>query len=318
MKAFIIKTLLFSVLLLSCLLLSLFFIKDNHAENSILGAIKDKQALLRAGKGQRIIFVGGSNLSFGLNSQQIEKQFNQPVINMGLNVGLGLRFILDDVKRYIHKGDLVVVVPEYECFYSANFYGEMELVSTLFDVVPNEKTLIGQQQWLHLLKYLPVYSAIKIKNFIFSLISKTTPTRPIDIYSRYSFNKYGDAFLHWEMPDQSFLIAQKSNTQISICPDVIPYLKEFKTHLYQQQAQLLLLPPVIEKNSFENMENSINTINLVLHKNGIPFFSHPKTYMYSKHYFFNSYYHLNKKGALRRTHQLIDDIDYFLNANKRK
>src|SRR2546423_1051105 len=79
-----------------------------------MSAAIDKENLIRNTPQPRVIFVGGSNLAFGLNSLLIQRRLGRSVVNMGLSAGLGMRFMLAEVRPHLRPGDLVVVVPEYE------------------------------------------------------------------------------------------------------------------------------------------------------------------------------------------------------------
>jgi len=305
------KTFLFNILLLTCLtililVLSLFFIPDKASQSSILGALPDKHNVLQKIDSKKIIIVGGSNVSFGMDSKKLEEQFKEPVINMGIHAGLGLEFIINDMKPYIKKGDQIILIPEYEHFYTDDFYGDMELVSMVFDIEPNSKHLLNQKQWFHLLKYMPTYSAKKIKNYIPSLLNNKTQI--VDIYHRNSFNANGDAYIHWELPNQTYSSAPINSGNEHLNADVIPFLKEFKLYVNQQGATLYLFPPVIEQASFDHQKMIITKIAEELKNNDIAFVTEPKNYCYNKILFFNSYYHLNKIGVDKRTQQLINDL----------
>jgi len=308
MKGFLLKITCLLLLILLLLAGSLFFIPDFVSKNSILGGLLDKHETLKKIKTEKIIFVGGSNISFGLDSKKIAAEFNKPVINMGVHAGMGLEFIMNDVKSYIHKGDVVVLVPEYENFYTDNFYGEMELVSVLFDVDPSGRNLVDWKQWQHLLKYMPTYAAKKIKNYIASPFQKQDLAREIDIYDRRSFNEYGDAYIHWALPDQNYLPAKKNKGDEKIDTYVISFIKDFKNYTESKGATLVLLPPVIESQSYDNQANIIDQITVSLISNSISFSVEPNKYRFSFEYFFNSYYHLNKKGVDKRTQLVIDDL----------
>ncbi|MBI3518183.1 MAG: hypothetical protein HY062_02340 [Bacteroidetes bacterium] len=288
------------------LVLSLFFIPDNITTYSILAALPDKHESLKKIHKRKIILLGGSNVSFGINSSKLEEAFHKPVINLGVHAGLGLEFIVNDSKPYIHKGDTIILMPEYEHFYTENFYGEMELVSMIFDIEPASKQLINRIQWQHLFKYLPTYSAKKLKNYIPSLLHKKEPA--VDIYHRYSFNPYGDAYIHWDMPNQSYQPAPKNTGREKINPEVITFLKDFKSYVHRQGAELFIFPPVIDRASFTNQKLIITKIAEELKKNDIAFVTEPETYEYDSTLFFNSYYHLNKTGVEKRTTQLINDL----------
>ena len=291
------------------LVLSLFFIPDIVSRTSILAALVDKHEALKKIKTEKIIFVGGSNISFGLDSRKVSEAYKKPVINMGIHAGMGLEYIVNDVKAYISKGDVVVLIPEYENFYTDNFYGEMELVSVLFDIDPSSKKLINATQWEHLLKYIPTYSAKKLKNYISASIHKPLPSTTIDIYDRRSFNEFGDAYIHWALPSQNYMPGKKNSGNEKINPEVILFLKNFKTYVASKGALLFLFPPAIESQSYFNQKDIIESIDLTLKKEGIGFQSSTSRYKISSDYFFNSYYHLNKKGVDIRTQFIIEDLE---------
>jgi hypothetical protein len=129
-----------------------------------------------------------------------------------------------------------------------------------------------------------------------------------DIYHRNSFNEYGDASLHWDLPSQNYLPAAALTGNERIYPDAIACLKGFKTYLDQKNARLLLLPPVMDSTSFARQKVIITKIANELRNNDLAFEAEPTKYQYSKELFFNSYYHLNKKGVDIRTAELILEI----------
>lgn len=306
MKGFLLNIVKLTTLTLTVLLLSLFFIPDKVSETSILAALKDKHALLKKTAPGKIILAGGSNVSFGVDSKILEEKLGRPVVNTGLHGGLGLEFMLNDLRPYIKMGDQVVLMPEYEYFYTDNFYGEMELVSVLFDVDPESQKVISNNQWMHLLKYLPTYSAKKIKNYISSLFNKNSVK--VDIYHRNSFNSHGDAYFHWNQPDQNYLPASLLKGNEKVNPETIQFVKEFKLYVESKGAALLILPPAMDQTSFNNQKIIIKKIAEELKNNELPFLRNPADYMYPDSLFFNSYYHLNKKGVDLRTQQLLRDL----------
>lgn len=306
MKSFLYKIIKFTVLVLIILWLGILFIPDKSVQSSILAAYPTKHQLLKKTTQKKIILLGGSNLSFGIDSKQIEKVLKKPVINMGIHAGVGLKFMINDIKPYISEGDTVILVPEYEHFYTDNFYGEMELISVLFDIEPQSKKTIDKDQWIHLLKYLPTYSAKKIKNFLPYILKNKE--EPVSIYHKNSFNENGDAYLHWSLPNQTYLPAIKNKGDENVNREVINQIVELKKYIQRKQATLFIFPPVIDETSYNNQEYIINKINTELTDNQLSFVSNPINYKYTNQLFFNSYYHLNKTGVDKRTQQLINDL----------
>jgi hypothetical protein len=66
--------------------------------------------------GSRVLIVAGSNAMFGIDSQQFEEYWHKPVINLGVNAGLGLPYILDVSKRVAKPGDIIVMPMEYAMY----------------------------------------------------------------------------------------------------------------------------------------------------------------------------------------------------------
>ncbi len=305
MKQFIIKISCLFLLVAGLLTLSLFFIPDHFSENTLLASLPSKNELLKNTESPKIILIGGSNVSFGMNSRKISEKFKIPVINMGIHGGIGLQFLMNDVKPFIGKGDIVVLMPEYENFYSPDFYGEMELIPILFSIAPETRKTVEPNQWKHLFKFLPTYSAKKIKNIFFYSNKPVDPKT--DVYGPSSFNEYGDAYIHWTMPDQQFT-PEKIKSDEKINQEVISFIKDYKAYIANKGATLLLLPPVIEKQSFLNQKYIVDIVNTALTKNQIPYLSQPEKYVFSKDHFFNAMYHPNKKGVDLRTQLVIEDM----------
>lgn len=307
MKGFlfnIIKCLLLVLIVIFC---SLWYVPDVVSGDSLLGALPAKHQLLQKAGPGKILVVGGSNVSFGLDSKIVSDTFQKPVINMGVHAGLGLEYIVNDVKPYIQPGDVVVLIPEYEQFYTDNFYGEMELVAVLFDIDPAGRKTVNACQWRHLAKYIPTYAARKLKSYIPTVLYKKTPP-PVDIYHRESFNEFGDAYIHWALPNQDYQPAHKNKGDEKVKREVFAFLSDFKSYVESKGARLLLLPPVIERESYMNQENMVDSVAANLKKTGIPFAAEPAKYKFAANYFFNSYYHLNRRGVDIRTQLLINDL----------
>jgi hypothetical protein len=232
-----------------------------------------------------------------------------PVINTGIDAGFGLAYMINDVKPFIKKNDLIVLIPEYQNFYTELFYGEIELVQLVFDIYKPGKKLIDEEQWSHLIKYIPSYSTKKLKNCLFSRSQKKQAGKEINMYDKNSFNAYGDAYIHWQMPDQNFAPLIKNKTFNGVNPKVVLFIESFQGFVNAKGAKLLLLPPVMESQSFDNIHNVIDSITNTLSGNNISFFSAPDKYKLPKKYFFNTYYHPNKKGVDLRTQLVIEDLN---------
>jgi hypothetical protein len=314
MKTFLVKTTLFAFVIIAILCMALFWITNQTvSEDSQVGAIPDRHTILINTPSPKIVFVGGSNLSFGLDSSRIVEELRMPVVDTGINGGIGLRYMMNDVLPYVKKNDIVVLVPEYSNFYTPVYYGNIELVSILFDVFPQGKQFISIQQWLYLAPYMFRYAVDKIEHIPSNLINKFNPkpkpkTKTIDVYHRYSFNKFGDAYIHWNKASEIVSCANKSSGKETVNASVLSEIKEFKNNLQKKDAKLIILPPAYQECSFNNQEYIINQIATQLNENNLAYLTSPLRYRFSDNLIYNTTYHLNKQGVDLRTGRVIEDL----------
>lgn len=81
-----------------------------------LAEAEAKHARLHTLAGPRVVLVGGSSAAFGYSSALLERELGLPVVNMGLMAGLGVEFMLAEVRPRLKAGDTVVFSFEYEHF----------------------------------------------------------------------------------------------------------------------------------------------------------------------------------------------------------
>ena len=94
--------------------------KDN---NAYLCEYNKKVHLLKTIPQPRMIFVGGSNIAFGIDSKIISDSLNVNVVDFGLHGGIGIRIPFEDCLNYVHKGDIVIAQFEYEQFNNGGYGG---------------------------------------------------------------------------------------------------------------------------------------------------------------------------------------------------
>lgn len=64
----------------------------------------------------KIVFIGGSNVRFGVDAAAMSRDLGMPVVNYGLHASLGLDVITDRALKCVHSGDIVVFAPELSHF----------------------------------------------------------------------------------------------------------------------------------------------------------------------------------------------------------
>ncbi len=253
-------------------------------------------------KSPRIIFVGGSNLSFGLNCQMIKDSLNLNPINTGIHAAIGLVYMMSNSLEYIKEGDIVILVPEYQQFYGDLAYGNdgEELIRTIFDVNISKLHLLNSKQIKIVIHALPKYSLSKFK------FSEYFGVGERDIYCVNSFNKYGDAYKHWGLKKEVF--KPSGNLGSNFNKEIFNVIKEYQNEIDRRKAILLISFPGYQDSSYLNSKENIKEIESQLKRKGLNTIGSPERYMIPDSVIFNTPYLLSKKGVDYRTNLLISDI----------
>lgn len=268
---------------------------------SLLFASTQKDSLISNTPAKRIVFIGGSNLSFGIDSQMIKDSLDINPINMGIQANIGLKYMLDDALPYIKEGDVIVIIPEYDQYYGDLVYGKSELFRLALDVDHNIFKTFNSNQWLMVVKNLAPFVGEKIyyKNY------EINPNNLI-YYSKNSFNEYGDVHSHWTTHNNRKAIPYKE-TDKDYNPETIQYIKEFEKKV-PANAHVYISFPGYQSQSFENWKKQISQIENLIAESKIDTLGNPSRYKMDESYIFDTPYHLTEEGAKFRTKLLIEDL----------
>nr|WP_315475654.1 hypothetical protein [uncultured Undibacterium sp.] len=64
----------------------------------------------------KVLIVAGSNAMFGIDSGQISEHWQRPTVNLAVNAGLGLDYILIKAQQLAKPGDIIFLPLEYALF----------------------------------------------------------------------------------------------------------------------------------------------------------------------------------------------------------
>jgi len=283
------------------------------SDDNYLAAVLEKDRLIRTTPSPKLIFVGGSNLAFGLDSRMIRDSLNVNVVNMGLYAKLGLRYMLAQVKPYIRPGDVLVIAPEYDQFYGKFSEGDNTLNTALL-YAPADR--IGD--------FIKSYSVIDVvlrpraenirRGFLqataeaFGVKDKYFPLDTNPVYNRRSFDHYGDMMAH---------LGRKSINPDSIYVGRLPPESEFNErtlddlNVIGDEARVrgahayFLFPSYIDR-SYALNAGAIAWLEQRLRKDmRITVLGTPKDFVYPSNWFFDTRYHLNELGRGSRTVKMI-------------
>ena len=305
MKKFVIKVTAFLLGVLLVLFLSALLPTTPRASESLLFAYNKKIDRLNHLEGKRIIFIGGSNLSFGLNSRVIEDSLALQPVNLGLHASLGLKFIIESSEGYIKDGDIIVIAPEYGHFYKSLNRGSEELLRMGMDVDKRYFYFMNLNQIYNCLEFLPkyVFSKFKPKEYREGAKSK--------YYSVFSFNAYGDAVAHWS--DKGKYFEPFGELKGELNNNVIEYLQDYNLRMSKRGVKVFISFPVYQRSSYENSVLQIKNLEERLLLSGFKVIGSADRYAFPDSLFFNTPYHLNGMGVTLRSNYLIDDLKLSIN-----
>lgn len=303
MKRFLIRCSFFLLLVLALLALALFLIPNTKIPDNSLFASHDKHQRLSTLDSPKVVLVGGSNLPFGIKSQMIEAAVGKPVVDMGLHAGLGLNFILSEVEKDIHQGDIVIVSPEYHHFLSRSmFNGEDVLAALLFDVNRDCLQYVKPGQWLALSPNLCLYSSKKIIN-----ISSKAVDDFEELFTRDSFNSYGDEVAHYGLAS-TVHSGKEPALEGPVYRKAVRRLARFRDYVEAKGAGFILVACPYPEEQFAMDGQVIEEIVEAVEAAGMVFQVRPEACVFPDSLMFNSFFHLTGEGAEMRTEELIQHI----------
>lgn len=300
MKKFLLKIIVFCGIMAFIFAIGISLPTTPKAQRYVLFHKPIKDSLLKNVESPRIIFVGGSNLVYGLNSHMVKDSLGLNPINTGTIASVGLYYMMDNTLPYIRSNDIVILVPEYQHYFKKFAYGSSGLVRLLMDVDPSGFSHLNRDQWISFLKNLPDIFISKLDyNEYFNV--KLDPAYHVDI-----FNEYGDSEAHWTMDKKEFEVSDFRNRKLN--PAIIDQMKSFEHEIEKRGATLYVTYPCFQSKSFEMNQIDIERTNEILKKNSFKILGSPERYRMADSLMFDTPYHLIKFGVDLRTELLIEDL----------
>ena len=305
MKKFVIKSIFFfGIIAFGVVAINKWTPKNKNLSNYI-AAIIDKHKRLEQIQTPKIIFAGGSNLAFGLDSEKIENKFSIPIVNLGLHAGLGLSFMLEELKYSVKKGDVVFISPEYFLEEEGDY--RLKKKSSGFY---KPAALFYDKNSVDDFNLFIENSEINLKNIFDSKKIK----KDFKIYSRESFNEYGDVVGHLKSNETKKLndksIFKYRNWEgINLINNFNEFAKKKNISVY------FLYPDFLDSEYYKN-KTVLDKLQIDLEKNlEIKIINSPNDFIFEKSFFFDTVYHLNKKGRNERTKKMIKIIENYIPKN---
>lgn len=313
MKKFLIKLLIFVVALFCFFALIIgfdYFIIGGQYKQNYQASLNDKVKRLENINSPKIILVGNSNLSFGIESELIEEKIGMPVVNLGLHGALGNAFHEEIAKLNINTGDIIIVC--HTDYKDDDKIGDSELAWITYDYNNNLLPIFRTKDFINIISSYPEY----LKDSYSLWITGRGNLDTGDSYSRNAFNKYGDIEIKNKEGQMEYDEFFKSH--IASMPQIndtcVSRLNDFNEYCNEKGAELLVAAYPIafgkystfNKHDFEIFQEELSL------KLDCKVISNYVDYFYPYSYFYDTVYHLNEIGTKARTLQLITDIEQYL------
>jgi len=274
-----------------------------------LAAAIDKHNRLAQRPFPRIVFVGGSNLAFGLDSAEIERSLGYYTVNMGLDLSLGLDFMLREIEPFLARGDVVVISPEYEEFIDM-YPGR---VTTLFPEATNYPHAIRFFSYKHLALFidqgLVVIGGVTRAAIRFLTDGVSSEQRVDNPYVRSAFNEYGDITRHHDLRRRNITITQFGSPSPESITRAIDRLNQFHDRCRREGIAVFYSYPPIVRGQLQAYSEVIHDIASNLTKRlHFPILDTPEAMSFAIDYMFDHEYHLSFEGKQIRTNHLIASL----------
>jgi hypothetical protein len=304
MLKLIIKLILFSTIVLSISYMT-FYLKPNF-ENDYLASLKLKLEKLRKIKKNKIVIIGGSNVCVGINSEMIENEVGVPTVNMGLHATLGTKFWIEYVKNNLNEGDILIMSPEYGMLNEDGWYGmKGEAVPKAILFTPSKLPILLSDYTFFKKTVNGIFRAIKAywKEYPFE-------KRKYNIKYFYDLRSFDEDNIIPVYLNNTFKKQYKNKTQLDFNKDKPRWdeLKKYKEYFDKKNIKFYLTPPSVLDESI-NIAKAKTFFKTLSEKSTIPLINNNNNIFFKRSLFYDTNYHLNRKGIQKRTNLLIEDIN---------
>ena len=310
MYRFLVRLLLFFCCFAAAVLAINYFGNNPEDDITFMASLIDKHQKLESVEGPKVILAGGSNTAFGFDSELMESKLQVPVVNLGLHAGLGLSFMLNQLKDVITEDDMVLLSLEY--------FIDLEGTHSLKQSASNYYPLAAKYYDTDIYENLTVYaeaSRLKYKDIIATVFPKDSTEAEkrqarngrVPSYSREAFNSYGDVVAHLEKPPSRPLRSRKVH-QYKYW-DGIDEINAFHDYAKSKNVIVYFLFPTLAASEVERNKNSLdqNEADIIANLN-CQVLNRVTDLSYPDEYYYDTVYHLNKTGREIRTLNVIESL----------
>jgi hypothetical protein len=275
-----------------------------------MAAMIDKHERAEEIGSPKIIIAGGSNVAFNIDSKQIEEEFGLPVVNLGLSVGLGMEFIVNEIIDVAEENDVII--------FSITFFENIDGIYALKRHTASHFPKADRYFQLNLSEEYTIHSRTlrdHLIKIVYILMGRQTDAGTTDdqlfesesIYTRSNFNEYGDFIGHRRLP-QVDVLDQRFTFEYTYW-EGIDELNRLYREIERKGAHLYYLFPAYPHQDFERNREVLTQFEMDIRSDlKFPVLGDLEDSLYDESAFFDTAYHLQREGIMDRTAYLIDLI----------
>jgi hypothetical protein len=309
LKKFLYKVvLLVAIIVVSVWLLNRVFIAQSYPYEYLGGMLNDKHRIAQTTASPKILWVGGSSGSFGINSDTLQKYFRRPTVNMSFIAPLGTYFLLNDALKEIKKGDIVFVSTEYDI----EKYSTPEVIYSAVDYYPEAARYIEKDTTIvDFIGHRVKHKLANVKKLFWNVVSGNEAVNASvndnsSVYFRSAFSPKGDIISHVNnTPKQvDFFLFPKEPINYA---KQINDLNDFITEVRKRGAEVYYVYPPLAESTYNYGKVAVESVSKQLQASlKCRILGSAKDFVRKDSSFFDSFYHLKPSGRDLNTQKIIE------------
>lgn len=289
---------------------SIVFVTPSRFDETFLGEFEKKVDRLYEAEGEKIIFVGGSSLAFGLDADLLSKTLGKTVINFGLYATLGTKVMMDYTRDAIGEGDIIVIAPEMN-EQTWSLYFNAEAMWQALDGNFSDIRYLSSDDYPAMLGSFWKFAVSKAKYF-----TQELNVSGLGIYQASSFDEYGFIANNRDKDYNTMPGGFDSGKPITFSTDIISdefidYVNEYTEYAESKGAKVYLSTCPLNESAVPldlTMDDIDAYIAFLNESFDCEVLGNPGNMIYPSGYFFDSNFHMNSAGAILHTSQLALDL----------
>ena len=285
-----------------------------------------KEQLLATTPAPRLIVMGGSGAASSIDTAHLAHLTHTAPVNMALYAGLGMRYIINDVRPEMKKGDIILLAPEYEMLQQPS-YGDGFLLLEMMQANPQDIIHgLTQHGIVVMLRAFPTWiqlNAARIYTKIQDHFYPHTKTFAEKLYTIDNITSYGELNTEKDAGDHHLTLEQIHQEgdgfiRPAADPQNLLLIKNFFAEAQSRGVDAYIVIPAIPVAVAQgNIENSYAQFNALLatvganHVIGIPEF-----FILPNDDFLDSIGHLTPAGKVIRTERIRQELQLRLISKK--